>query len=47
MLGIDARMRALKLHTKTTLMASAITVAVLAAALTFVSARVADLVRDE
>jgi two-component system NtrC family sensor kinase len=40
-------MKALKLHTKTTLMASAITVAVLAATLTFVSARVADLVRDE
>jgi two-component system NtrC family sensor kinase len=40
-------MKALKLHTKTTLVASAITVAVLAATLTFVSARVADLVRDE
>lgn len=40
-------MRALKLHTKTTLMASAITVAVLAATLTFVSSRVAELVRDE
>jgi two-component system NtrC family sensor kinase len=40
-------MKAMKLHTKTTLMASAITVAVLAATLTFVSARVADLVRDE
>src|SRR5919112_1505259 len=38
-------MKALKLHTKTTLMASAITVAVLAAALAFVSARAAELVR--
>jgi hypothetical protein len=37
----------LKLHTKTTLLASAITVAVLIAALLTISARVVDLVRDE
>ncbi len=40
-------MRPLKLHTKTTLLASAITVAVLIAALLTISARVVDLVRDE
>ncbi|HEX8069394.1 MAG TPA: ATP-binding protein [Pyrinomonadaceae bacterium] len=40
-------MRPLKLHTKTTLLASAITVAVLAAALAYTTARVADIVRDE
>jgi len=40
-------MRPLKLHTKTTLLASAITVAVLIVALLTISARVVDLVRDE
>src|SRR5215510_7056120 len=40
-------MRPLKLHTKTTLLASAITVAVLIAALLTISARVVDLVRDD
>src|SRR5262245_22111300 len=40
-------MRPLKLHTKTTVLASAITVAVLIAALLTISARVVDLVRDE
>src|SRR5262249_22616734 len=40
-------MRPLKLHTKTTLLASAITVAVLIAALLTISARVVDFVRDE
>jgi two-component system, NtrC family, sensor kinase len=40
-------MRPLKLHTKTTLLASAITVAVLATALALVNARVAHLVLEE
>ncbi|MBO0859826.1 MAG: HAMP domain-containing protein [Chloracidobacterium sp.] len=40
-------MRPLKLHTKTALLASAITVAVLIAALLTISSRVVDLVRDE
>src|SRR2546428_4763106 len=40
-------MRPLKLHTKTTLLASAITVAVLIAALLTISARVVDLVGEE
>ena len=40
-------MRPLKLHTKTALLASAITVAVLIVALLTISARVVDLVRDE
>src|SRR5262249_17920526 len=40
-------MQPFKLHTKTTLLASAITVAVLIAALLTISARVVDLVRDE
>jgi signal transduction histidine kinase len=40
-------MRPLKLHTKTTLLASAITVAVLATALALANARVADLVLEE
>ena len=40
-------MRPLKLHTKTTLLASAITVAVLAVALAYTTARVAEIVRDE
>ena len=40
-------MRPFKLHTKTTLLASAITVAVLIVALLTISARVVDLVRDE
>jgi signal transduction histidine kinase len=40
-------MRPFKLHTKTALLASAITVAVLIAALLTISARVVDLVRDE
>ncbi len=40
-------MQPLKLHTKTTLLVSAITVAVLIAALLTISARVVDLVRDE
>jgi two-component system, NtrC family, sensor kinase len=40
-------MRPLKLHTKTALLASAITVAVLIAALLTISARVVDLVRDD
>src|SRR5215468_4585436 len=40
-------MRPLKLHTKTTLLASAITVAVLIVALLTISARVVDLLRDE
>jgi signal transduction histidine kinase len=40
-------MRPLKLHTKTTVLASAITVAVLATALAVVNARVTNLVRDE
>jgi signal transduction histidine kinase len=40
-------MRPLKLHTKTTLLASAITVAVLATALALVNARVANLVLEE
>src|SRR5215510_8958781 len=40
-------MRPLKLHTKTTLLASAITIAVLIVALLTISARVVDLVRDE
>ncbi|HEU0179321.1 MAG TPA: ATP-binding protein [Blastocatellia bacterium] len=40
-------MRPLKLHTKTALLASAITLAVLVVALVTISARVVDLVRDE
>ncbi|MFL6228687.1 MAG: sensor histidine kinase [Pyrinomonadaceae bacterium] len=40
-------MRPLKLHTKTTLVASAITLAVLGIVLALVSVRVADLVREE
>ena len=40
-------MRPLKLHTKTTLLASAITVAVLAVTLAYTTARVAGIVRDE
>ncbi len=40
-------MRPLKLHTKTTLLASAITLAVLATALFTISTRVVNLVRDE
>ncbi|MBO0726138.1 MAG: HAMP domain-containing protein [Blastocatellia bacterium] len=40
-------MRPFKLHTKTALLASAITVAVLIAALLIISSRVVDLVRDE
>src|SRR5213078_307445 len=40
-------MRPLKLHTKTTLLASAITVAVLAIALGYTTARVAEIVREE
>src|SRR5579883_2666392 len=40
-------MRPLKLHTKTTLLASAITVAVMAAMLIVMSNRAADIVRDE
>src|SRR5205823_9899144 len=40
-------MRPLKLHTKTTLLASAITVAVLAVALAYTTARVAEIVREE
>ncbi|HEY6404088.1 MAG TPA: hypothetical protein VI479_21895, partial [Blastocatellia bacterium] len=40
-------MRPFKLHTKTALLASAITVAVLIVALLTISARVVDLVRDE
>src|SRR5205085_2156387 len=40
-------MRPLKLHTKTTLLASAITVAVLAVALAYTTMRVAEIVRDE
>src|SRR5205085_518411 len=40
-------MRPLKLHTKTTLLASAITVAVLAVALAYTTTRVAEIVRDE
>lgn len=40
-------MRPLKLHTKTTLLASAITIAVLAVALAYTTARVAEIVRDE
>lgn len=37
----------LKLHTKTTLLVSAITIAVLAVMMLVISARVTDLVRDE
>ncbi len=44
---IPAVMRPLKLHTKTTLLASAITVAVLAAALAYTTTRVAEIVSDE
>src|SRR5918912_2563018 len=44
---IPPLMRPLKLHTKTTLLASAITVAVLATALALVNARVANLVLEE
>jgi signal transduction histidine kinase len=40
-------MRPLKLHTKTTLLASAITVAVLAVVLAYTTGRVAEIVRDE
>src|SRR5918911_3389028 len=40
-------MRPLKLHTKTTLLASAITVAVLTVALAYTTARVAEIVREE
>ena len=40
-------MSPLKLHTKTTLLASAVTIAVLAAALAITNARVAELVREE
>ena len=40
-------MHPLKLHTKTTLLASAITVAVLAVALAYTTTRVAEIVRDE
>src|SRR3954470_6314945 len=40
-------MRPLKLHTKTTLVASAITLAVLGVVLALVSVRVADRVREE
>ncbi len=40
-------MRPLKLHTKTTLLASAITVAVLAVTLAYTTARVAEIVREE
>src|SRR2546423_9947267 len=40
-------MRPLKLHTKTTLLASAITVAVLAVVLAYTTARVAEIVREE
>src|SRR5256885_3006367 len=40
-------MRPLKLHTKTTLLTSAITIAVLATALALVNPRVADLVNEE
>jgi signal transduction histidine kinase len=40
-------MSPLKLHTKTTLLASAITIAVLAAALAITNARVAELLREE
>jgi two-component system NtrC family sensor kinase len=42
-----ALMRPLKLHTKTTLLASAITVAVLAVTLAYTAARVAEIVREE